>query len=84
MSTRAYKLIEVKTEELPTFSVSKNWDFVESYAEEVEDGGNMITFYRENITAGIEAETDAETLKLLRAVLADFPPDESLVEYYCF
>lgn len=59
MSTRAYKLIEIKTEYLPTFNLEHN-PFVTNRGEE---NNNIITFFRSTLEQLKEDLKDFETLK---------------------
>jgi len=84
MSTRAYKLIEIKTEKAPTFSVSHNWDFVQEYGRfDCEGSGDILQFDREDVERGLKEEKDPENLEMLQDIAKDMG-DDDWVEYYCY
>ncbi len=82
MSTRAYKLIEIKTADSPTFNLSHDWEFVQKYALESENE-SIIQFNRDEVEAGLKNEKSEDYRGILRDVLADMG-DEDYVEYYCY
>jgi hypothetical protein len=80
MSTRAYKLIEIKTEEEPTFNCSHNHN-IYILANNSEDG-NIISYER-NVIEGalLDDHTDKEK-EILKSILKDMEK-EDYVEYFC-
>ena len=85
MSTRAYKLIEIKTKKNATFSVSGNWEFVQAYGIFNNDGnGDILNFEREDIERGIKEDKNADNVELLKLIRKDMRKDDECIEYYCY
>ena len=82
MSTRAYKLIEIKTAPNFTFNVSSHYDLVEKYGQETNNQ-DIILFEPATIDKALKTETDKEIIQILKAIKKDIGNNE-YVEYYCF
>lgn len=88
MSVRAYKVIEIKTEPVPTFNLWHNCGNIMDYVdvEQTSEGGGLLYFSKDVL---VEALKDRElmnedTINTIEKVLADIPEGEFDVEYYCF
>ena len=88
MSTRAYKLLEVRTEQDPTFTFHDD----EIMAIAIESENNAIisfgeTMVKEEIDNLNEKENrtdrENEVLNIFKEILEDMG-DDDYVEYYCF
>ena len=79
MSTKAYKLIEIKTAPDPTFNLSAHYNLAMRYGN---DNDGIITFEKEELADGLATET-GEELEVLQAILKDMD-GQSYVEYCRF
>ena len=85
MSIRAYRLIEIKTADDPTFSVTHNYDFVTAYGENEQDG--FIDFNREEMKRIVKDKRESKKNKeIAKLILKDFKKsgEEDNITYYCF
>ena len=98
MSIRAYKLIEIKTEKEPTFSLWAD-ERIRDIADE-SDGGDILTIQKEKAEEelslvlaelkGLAGESDdeqAEELRQIEKILRNIITDcgeEEFCEYYCY
>lgn len=89
MSVRAYKLIEIKTEEKPTFGLDTLEDnnFLDAYGENLEMFGEngFIDFNRETLeNICIDGEISVHDKKMARAILEDFQAGDDNITYFCY
>jgi hypothetical protein len=88
MSIRAYKIIEIKTKDDPTFNMGQEFDWIEgiaSYGTYNESGEiQQMEFETEQIRAAI-AEKDRPKYQkdILRKILEEAGSDE-YINYYCY
>ena len=81
MSTRAYKLIKIKTKKKPTFNISQEYDWLNAYSNLDE---STIYFSKDQIDeAIIEESGDNRKIEILNAILKDMGKDEE-VEYISY
>ena len=81
MSVRAYKLIEIKTVQAPTFNASHN---AKIYDLGARDNSDVISYEKELVEEELKKDTyTKEEKEILQAILKDMG-DEDYVEYYCF
>lgn len=85
MSVRAYKLIEIKTADEPTFNCYHDNEILElPYDGEYGEGNGIIAYNRYTIENKLtEANLNPETKAILEQMLKDCG-DEEYVEYYCY
>lgn len=83
MSIRAYKLIEVKTEEEPTFNMGRDYQYIERYIIS-EPACSLIDIDTELIKAELDEITDSVQRAILGKVLNDDPDKEGRVTYFCY
>ncbi|NCC71427.1 hypothetical protein EOM09_07660 [bacterium] len=92
MSQRAYKLIEIKTEEEPSFNITWNWEFISHYFEAGDS--DIIEITEDNLKQMEIDIKDEEYLKkcdidkeiaeeIYENIKRDMG-DEGYVEYYCY
>jgi hypothetical protein len=94
MSIRAYKLIEIKTEEHPTFNFSETRIVMLSSSE-----GDILNFQKETLEDELEevnaelldpenqnpiCQNELEEVKLTLETMIKECGDEDYVEYYCY
>lgn len=92
MSQRAYKLIEIKTEEEPSFNITWNWDFISNYFE-ISDS-DIIEITQENLEQmekDIKDEEYLESCRIDKEIAEEIYEnikrdmgDDGYVEYYCY
>lgn len=92
MSVRAYKLIEIKTAEDPTFNCWHDTDIFDlADSENYNENGGIISFDKLVIEQEIIeikekkklTQNDKEKLSILKQILKDIGDDFD-VQYYCY
>lgn len=83
MSTRAYKVIEIRSEEEPTFNVSEHFDFVSTY-NTYDDDGTIIGFDKVTMEEVSKDRTVSKEYRdIAKSILKDLKGEEWLAEYIC-
>lgn len=89
MSTRAYKIIVIKTEKTPTFNCSyDNWVVNLAYGQDGYNGeSGILEFERSQIEDALteKEHKNKEHKNILKDILKDMDSlKEDFVQYYCF
>jgi len=81
MSTRAYKVIEIKTEKTPTFNLSEEYWLCNYTCRETDE---FISFDRDQVEDYIKYEKNAMRKSILKLILADFGEIDTEIDYYIY
>jgi len=83
MSIRAYKVIEIKQEEVPTFNLEENTELATLLGINPFDlGTGLIEFRREDLQAAFDKAKEVKTKEILTTMLLH-AATEGYVYYYC-
>ena len=83
MSIRAYKVIEIKQEQVPTFNLEENTELINLFGINPFDlGTGLIEFSSEDLQAAFDKAKEAKTKEILTTILLHAATEE-YVYYYC-
>lgn len=92
MSQRAYKLIEIKTENKVSFNLTWNYKFISNYFE--ENDGDIIEIMRYNLEQMgrdikdeeylTKCDIDKEIAEEIYENIKEDMGDDDYVDYYCY
>jgi len=84
MSIRAYKVIEIKQEQIPTFNLEENTEL--AYLLELNPhrlGTGLVEFHHEDLQAAFDKAKEAKTKEILTTMMLHTATEEH-VYYYCY